>query len=296
MRRRSALRTRRPRASRCGRARSRRPPRCLRRARGGRCRGTLSWPARRRVPAGASVGAGVVWRDVARDCSVVIAVVPSCCRSVGGDWLVRGLVGGVGALTKRKTLASPARVLVDRGAWVRFRGVPYLGRPPVSRREPVRMPISSSATSSSLATRDTSDVIRQLHGHTPTVRADRDGDETTMPVLLTHQATSPLGGEVDRDSTRRPRTMSTQCRWSGRAWSLRRRPHGAGRAVPRVGRSVGGQAGDVGRAGRAVSGSWPSARVAPSMHRRRFTCAGRAVLATRTVVRGDSHEGPHRGR
>ena len=31
-------------------------------------------------------------------------------------------------------------------------------------------------------------VIRQLHGHATTVRADRDGDEATMPVLLTHQA------------------------------------------------------------------------------------------------------------
>jgi hypothetical protein len=35
-------------------------------------------------------------------------------------------------------------------------------------------------------------MILQLHGHAPTIRADRDGDETTMPVLLTHQATSPL--------------------------------------------------------------------------------------------------------
>ena len=30
-------------------------------------------------------------------------------------------------------------------------------------------------------------VIRQLHGHTPTVRADRDGHKATIPVLLTHE-------------------------------------------------------------------------------------------------------------
>ncbi len=110
--------------------------------RGGAGPGSVTSPGRR-VSVSLSPGTAR-WSSV---------VVPSC-RVAGCRWSVVCGWRSVGP-DKTKDPRLPARVLVDRGPGPLSR-CPYLGRPPVSRREPVRMPISSSTTSSSLARRDTS--------------------------------------------------------------------------------------------------------------------------------------------